>query len=131
MKNLVNSPDLGLLLFRLFIGLTMALAHGIGKVPPPAQLVDGVTGMGFPFPLFFAWAAALSELIGGFLIAAGLFTRLSALALGGTMAVAAFVAHANDPFSSKEMALLYLSACVLLFFQGAGKHSLDRIVLKK
>jgi len=109
----------------------MALAHGIGKVPPPAQLIEGVTGMGFPIPLVFAWAAALSELIGGFLIAAGLLTRQSALALGVTMAVAAFVAHANDPFSSKEMALLYLSACVLLFFQGAGKYSLDRIVFKK
>lgn len=131
MNKLINSPDFGLLIFRLFVGLTMALAHGLGKVPPPQMLVDGVAGMGFPLPVAFAWGAALSELIGGLLIAVGLFTRPAAFALGMTMAVAAFVAHAADPFEKKEMALLYLVACLLLFFQGAGRFSLDRIFRKK
>lgn len=131
MNKLINSPDLGLLIFRLFVGLTMALAHGLGKVPPPQMLVDGVAGMGFPLPVAFSWGAALSELIGGLLIAVGLFTRPAAFALGMTMVVAAFVAHAADPFERKEMALLYLVACVLLVFQGAGRFSLDRIFRKK
>lgn len=131
MNKLINSPDLGLLIFRLFIGLAMAFAHGMGKVPPPDMLVDGVAAMGFPLPVVFAWAAALSELIGGLLLAAGLFTRPAALSLGFTMAIAAFMAHAADPFDKKEMSLLYLAACVLLFFQGAGRFSLDRIIRKK
>lgn len=131
MNKLIHNPDLGILLFRLFIGLAMAFAHGLGKMPPPDRLVEGVTAMGFPMPIVFAWCAALSEFIGGILIATGLFTRLSALALGFTMAVAAFVAHAADPFNNKEMALLYLFSCVLLIFTGAGKYSLDKIIRKK
>lgn len=131
MNKLINNPDLGLLIFRVFIGLSMAIAHGLGKVPPPDMLIDGVAGMGFPLPVVFAWGAALSELIGGLLIAVGLFTRPAALSLGFTMAIAAFVAHSADPFDKKEMALLYLVACVLLFFQGAGRFSLDRIFRKK
>lgn len=127
-KNFFNQPDLGLLLFRVFIGASMAFAHGLGKIPPPEQLIQGVTGMGFPMPVVFAWAAALSEFAGGILIALGLLTRPAALFLGFTMAVAAFVVHAADPFQVKEMALLFLAACVLLLFTGAGKYSVDRLI---
>lgn len=129
-KKCLNNHDLGSLLFRLFIGLTMALAHGLGKIPPPQQMIDGVTAMGFPLPLAFAWAAGLSEFIGGLLIAAGLFTRYAAFFLGVTMSVAVFLVHAADPFSIKEMGSLYLAACVILIFQGAGKYSLDRLIRK-
>lgn len=131
MRALIYRPDFGLLVFRLFIGLTMALAHGWGKIPPPHMLVDGLTSMGFPLPLVFAWCAALSEFVGGLLIAAGLWTRLASASLAITMAVAAFVAHGADPFEKKEMALLYLFSSVLLVFQGAGALSLDRIFRKK
>ncbi len=130
MSRWLNHPDIGNFLFRAFIGLSMALAHGIGKIPPPSQLVDGLAGMGFPLPVVFAWLAGGSEFLGGLLIAVGLFTRPAALFLGVTMAVAAFVAHASDPFAQKEMALLYFFACVLLLLQGGGKFSLDRIFRK-
>ena len=125
MKSIVNSPDLGLLLFRLFVGLTMAFAHGVGKLPPSEQMLAGVAGIGFPAPIVFAWAAALSEFLGGLFIAGGLFTRYSSLFLGFTMAVAGFVVHGADPFQKKELALIYLASCVLLFFTGPGRFSLD------
>jgi putative oxidoreductase len=128
LKAMLNQPDLGLLLFRVFVGAAMAFAHGLGKLPPSEQLIQGVQGMGFPLPVVFAWAAALSEFLGGVLIVLGLFTRHSAAFLGFTMAVAAFVVHGADPFNVKEMALLYLAACVLLLFSGAGKYSLDRLI---
>lgn len=131
LKECSHNPDLGLLVFRLFVGLAMALAHGLAKTPPPDRMIEGLTGMGFPMPLFFAWCAALAELVGGLFIAAGLLTRLSALALGFTMAIAGFVAHANDPFQSKELAFMYLASCVLLIFTGAGKYSLDKIICRK
>jgi putative oxidoreductase len=131
LKSFVNQPDFGLLLFRFFVGATMAFSHGLGKVPPSEQLIQGVTGIGFPLPVVFAWAAALSEFVGGLLIAAGLFTRLSAVFLGFTMGVAAFVVHGADPFNVKEMALLYFASAVLLFFTGAGQYSADRLLRKK
>ena len=127
-KRIFNQPDLGLLLFRFFIGAAMAFGHGLGKLPPSEQLIQGVQGMGFPMPELFAWAASLSEFLGGVLIVLGLFTRYSSLFLGFTMAVAAFVVHSADPFKVKEMALLYLAACVLLILSGAGKYSLDRLI---
>lgn len=131
MKKFIHNSDLGLLLFRLFVGLTMAIAHGYGKLPPSEQLIQGVAGMGFPMPVVFAWAAALAEFLGGIAIAIGLFTRFSALSLGFTMAMAAFIVHAQDAFQVKELAFFYLASCVLLIFTGAGKYSVDKILCKK
>lgn len=128
---MMNRPDLGLLIFRLFVGLTMALSHGLGKLPPPQMMIDGIGTMGFPIPVVFAWCAALSEFLGGLFIAAGLYTRLAAASLAFTMFVAGFIAHAADPFDKKEMALLYLACSLLLVFQGAGAFSLDRVFRKK
>lgn len=131
MKKILNQPDLGLLIFRVFIGLSMALAHGLGKIPPSEQLIEGVGAMGFPLPVVFAWSASLAELVGGLLIALGLFTRPAALFLGFTMAVAAFGAHGADPFQKQELSLLYLASCALFIFSGAGSLSLDKILRKK
>lgn len=130
MKKLIHNPDLGLLLFRLFVGLTLALAHGIGKMPPSEKLITGVEALGFPMPIIFAWCAALAEVLGGILIASGLFTRPAALFAGFTMLVAAFGVHGADAFTKRELALLYLVSCILLVFQGAGRFSLDRILRK-
>jgi putative oxidoreductase len=131
MNRLVQNPDLGLFLFRVFVGLAMAFAHGLGKVPPSDQLTQGLAGMGFPLPVVFAWAAALAEFAGGLFIALGLFTRHAAFFLAVTMSVAAFIAHAADPFQKKEMALLYLFASIMLIFTGPGRLSLDSIIRKK
>lgn len=123
--------DAGLLAFRLYIGLSMAFAHGLGKIPPSGQFLGGVSAMGFPAPELFAWLAALSEFLGGLFIALGLATRFSSLALGSTMVVAGFIAHAADPFGVKERAFLFLFSCVLLFCVGAGRFSVDRLISKK
>ena len=109
----------------------MAFSHGLGKLPPSDQLIQGVSGIGFPLPVAFAWAAALSEFVGGLLIAAGLFTRLATLFLALTMGVAAFIVHSADPFNVKEMALLYFASAILLFFTGAGQYSADRLLRHK
>ena len=131
MKKIMNQPDLGLLIFRVFLGLAMALAHGLGKLPPSEKLIEGVTAMGFPLPLVFAWAASLTEFLGGILIAVGLFTRHCSFLMAITMAVAGFIVHGSDPFGSKELALFYLAGSVLLMFTGAGAFSLDKLIRKK
>lgn len=131
MRRLVHNPDLGLLIFRLYVGFSMALAFGMAKLPPPEQMITGVEALGFPMPYFFAWCAALSEFLGGILIAVGLYTRYAALFLGFTMSVAAFMAHANDPFNVKALPLMFLVSCILLIFTGAGRFSLDSIVRKR
>lgn len=130
-KNFVRNPDLGLLIFRLFVGLAMAFAHGLGKLPPPDKLVEGLTAMGLPMPGITSWLVALAEFGGGLFIALGICTRLSSAVLGFTMFVAGFVVHAADPFQVKELAFFYLASCVLLIFTGAGKYSVDSKCCKK
>ena len=120
------TADLGLLLLRVFAGLSLALAHGLGKIPPSERFIGGVAEMGFPLPIVFGWAAALSEFVGGILVALGLFTRPAAFFIAVTMAVAAFIRQAGNPFSELELALLYGIVAVTLLLVGAGRYSVDR-----
>jgi putative oxidoreductase len=123
--------EFGLFLSRLFIGLSMAFAHGLGKIQNPSQIIDGVTSMGFPMPEVFGWAAIISEFLGAILLAIGLATRPAALMLIVTMSVAAFKVHAADPFDVKEKALLYLAMFVIYLFLGGGRWSVDALIMKR
>lgn len=122
--------DAGVLVLRLIFGLSMAFGHGLGKMPPSEKWIESVGTMGFPLPFVFAWAASLSEFLGGLLIAVGLFTRPSAAMWVLTMGTAAFLRHADDPFSSKEKALLYFAVGVCLLFTGAGRYSISKLLFK-
>jgi putative oxidoreductase len=117
--------NVGLTILRVFTGLSMAFAHGLGKVPPSERFVEGTANMGFPLPEFFAWAAGLSEFGGGLFFALGLFTRPSAFLLCCTMFVAGFIRHAADPFGGKEKALLFLAISLAFLLIGAGKYGVD------
>jgi len=119
--------DTGLLWLRLLAGSGIAY-HGYGKVfgGHVERLTEGVAAMGFPMPAFFALAAALSEFAGGLLLIAGLGTRYAAGFIFVTMSVAAFMAHAADPFQKKELALAYWTIAGALVMTGGGRWSLDR-----
>ncbi len=124
--------DIGLAILRVGAGALMAYAHGLSKVYSdgsmgvPEKLISGVRAMGFPAPTAFAWMAALTEFLGGILLALGLMTRPVAMALTFNMAVAAFVAHGKDPLSVKEMALVYLLMYQVFIFTGGGRYSIDK-----
>ena len=125
-----NTTHYALLALRIFTGLSMAFAHGLGKIPPSEGFINNAGNMGFPFPVVFAWAAALSEFLGGIFLALGFLTRPSAIFLGLTMLTAAFLRHADDPFSGKEKALLYLVICIFLVLTGSGKFGIDNTFQK-
>lgn len=129
--NTSRATDLGLLVLRLGFGLALAFAHGLGKLPPSEGFVQATAGLGFPLPVLFAWAAALSEFLGGLLIAIGLATRPAAIFISITMTVAAFVQHGADPFAEKELALLYLVSALTLVLTGAGRFSLDHFLVRR
>ncbi len=117
--------DAGLLVLRLIAGLSLAFAHGTGKIPPTASFIAGVETLGFPAPVLFGWAAGITELVGGVCLAVGLLTRPASVLIAFTMAVAFFLRHADDPFATKEKALLYGGIALLFIFIGAGRFSLD------
>lgn len=109
----------------------MAFAHGTGKIPPNEQFVGFLEMLGLPMAIMFAWMAGLAEFVGGILIALGLLTRPAALSLIITMAVAAFLAHATDPFQKKEMSLLYFFIYLAILLMGPGKYSVDSKIIVK
>jgi|SRR5690606_15691075 putative oxidoreductase len=72
---------------------------------------------------------AVIEIVGGILIAIGLFTRPVAFILSGNMAVAYFMAHAPRSFfpvlNGGDAAILYCFVFLYLFVAGPGAWSVD------
>lgn len=120
----------GSTLLRIFAGVALAFAHGIGKLPPSEDLIDRTAELGFPVPFVFAWAAGLSEFLGGIFLALGLLTRLSSFFIAFTMLVALVGVHGADAFSKQELAFLYLFVALSFLLKGAGDWSLDSLLRK-
>lgn len=118
----------GLALLRIFIGVSLLLAHGSGKIPPSEQFIGGTANIGFPAPTFFAWAAALSESLGGAFLALGLFTRPAAFFICCVMLTALLGVHRADPYQKQELAFLYFFASAAFLLMGSGDWSLDRFL---
>lgn len=124
-----RGKDLALLILRVGFGLGM-IYHGYGKVAGGAEgTIAFATTAGFPLPVLFGWAGALSEFLGGIGLVLGLFARPSAFFVACTMTTAAFVRHAADPFGEKEKALAYLVVALAILVAGAGRYSIDRYFL--
>ena len=120
----------GLTLLRIFAGVSLLMSHGMGKIPPSEGFINGTANIGFPVPTFFAWAAALSESLGGAFLALGLFTRVSSFFIACVMATALLGVHRHDPFGKQELAFLYFFIAIAHLLMGAGDWSLDRFLRK-
>jgi putative oxidoreductase len=108
------------------------LTHGYPKL---MQLFSGepvsfasVLGLSATVSLVLA---VFAEFICSVFIIFGYYTRLAAIPLIVTMTVAAFHIHGDDPLSVKEKSLLFLLFYVMLLLTGAGKYSIDHMVLKR
>lgn len=115
----------------------LAIGHGWGKVQGYSEMVGN-----FPDPLGIGSQLSLAGVIGcefvaAMLVALGLLTRLGAAAVVFNMSIAAFWAHANDPFflggpgPAKEPALLYLAGFLPLIFTGPGAFSIDGMIWRR
>lgn len=120
--------SIGLLALRIIAGLSLALGHGINKVPPSDGFVTRVGGMGLPAPELFAWLAGFAEFGCGLLLALGLLTRPAALFIIGNMIVVVLLGHAGDPFGDREKGILFGAIALSFLFSGAGRYSLDALV---
>ncbi|MBX7198298.1 MAG: DoxX family protein [Rhodospirillaceae bacterium] len=115
-----------LALQRIIVGL-LFLEHGTSKLfgfpESPMPMPD-------PLPPMLL-ASAVLELVGGALLAVGLFTRITAFIVPGEMAVAYFMAHAPRGFfplvNMGEPAILYCFIFLYLAAAGGGAWSLDSL----
>ena len=114
-------------ILRIMTGL-LFLQHGLAKVfgfPP--------TPNPRPFDLWTLNPGLQGslELVGGLLIALGLFTRPVAFILAGDMAVAYFMRHAPQNFfplvNGGNLAVLYCFVFLYLWVAGGGVWSVDRL----
>lgn len=125
----IMTRDIGLLIFRLGVGGLMA-SHGWPKLMSFTERMDTFPdpiGLGSPTSLALA---TFAEFFCSIAVILGLWTRWAALPILTTMGVAAFIFHANDPWSAKELPVLFFISFLSLFFLGGGRFSLDRMFFK-
>src|SRR3546814_143583 len=110
---------------RIATGL-LFLEHGTAKLLgfPDVAMFDNIEIFSLAGGL-----AGLLELVGGFLMVIGLFTRPVAFILAGEMAFAYFLAHAPQGFfpllNQGELAVLYCFVFLYFAAAGAGPWSVD------
>ncbi len=118
-------PSLALLALRLWFGGVMFLAHGFGKLGRDPGAFPDLLGIGPTAN----WALCVAAEVGcSALLVFGIATRVVSLPLIITMLMAAFVAHGDDPFGKKELALCYCAGYVALLCAGGGRFSLDHLI---
>jgi putative oxidoreductase len=120
-----------LLVIRLLAGGFM-LTHGIPKL---MRLFSGdEIRFADPYGLgaFISFVLVIfAEFFCSIFTILGLGTRLAAVPIMITMLTAAFYAHADDPFGTKEKPLVFFIVFFTLFVFGSGRYSVDQLIFKK
>ena len=116
--------DNGIFLMRISVSLLM-LSHGISKALEYETLAHT-----FPDPLNVGTEVSLqlilfAEIGCSVLLFLGLLGRFASVTLFIAMMVATFVHHFADPWSSRELPLLYAVVYATLTFTGPGSPSFD------
>ena len=127
----MTAYDVGLLILRLVLGLTMA-AHGYNKFFGKGGLA-GTAGwfdsMGMKPGIFHARVAATTEMAAGLGLAVGLLTPIPAAGFVALMFVAAWTVHRHNGFfivkEGWEYNFILAASAVGLATTGAGRLSLD------
>ncbi len=122
--------SVGLLLLRVAAG-AMMMVHGWSKLTGWSEM-----SVDFPDPMGVGHATSLALAIFGELVCAalllpGVMTRLAAIPFSFTMIVAGFIVHGDDPWSRKELAMLYLATGIVIAIAGPGRLSVDALIAPK
>jgi putative oxidoreductase len=112
--------------FRAVTGFLFA-CHGAASL---FGVLGGAHGGGtVPTLQWPGWWAAVIQLVGGGLVAVGLFTRVAAVICSGSMAYAYFSVHQSNGLlpivNDGELSALYCWAFLLIAFLGPGALAVD------
>lgn len=120
-----NLQDLGLLALRVGTSALLFYGHGWPKLAKFSErLTTFADPLGVGSPISFG-LVLFAEVVCATLVAVGLATRFATVPLLIFFAVAFFIQHADDPFKSKELALVYAVPYLALLIAGPGRYSLD------
>lgn len=119
--------DLALLVLRVWVGFSLFLAHGMGKILHFSQLAPHFSDPLHIGPRLSLGLAAFAEGICPLLLILGLGTRWVALIIAIDVGVAFSMIHKFRLLGEHngELAALYLVAALTLLIAGGGRFSLD------
>jgi len=142
---LATNNNLSATVLRIALGVVI-LPHGLQK------LLGLFGGFGFAgtmnfftqnmgVPYVFALPAIIAESFGALGLIVGLFTRVAALGVGVTIAVAALMVHIPNGFfmnwfgnqagEGYEYHILVVGMALSVMLSGAGKYSFDSFISKR
>ncbi len=127
----VNLTQASLLLLRMVLG-TVMIHNGLDKLADIPSFAEAyVEAIGLPFPIFFAYCAAITEVVAAPLLAIGFLTRPAALGLFATMLVANYHHILIGGFSIPSIELSSIYAATFAFFTvyGGGKYAIDNLIV--
>ena len=118
--------------------LTLAgvfIPSGWGKLHSLAKVASYFEELDIPAPHFNAFLVASTEFLGGILILVGFATRVASLPLAFTMLIAILTAKRTEIHGFTSLAAFdefaYLTMFVWLAVAGAGRASLDHLLVRK
>ena len=130
-----NTQSLFLLIVRLYWGSQIA-QNGWGKLHNLDNVTQFFVSLGLPAPGPTAFFVASFEMVGGILLALGLFSRIAALGIAVDMIVAyvtadreallAFFSNPGKFYVADPYTFLFAGLLILIF--GPGKIALDGFV---
>lgn len=132
----MTAKDLGLVPARLSLGATM-LVHGLPKVRAGGNAQAGAffEQLGLRPGARWAWLAGAAEVAAGVSLVLGIGTRLGALAVLGTQAVAVSKVHWSKGFDNMaggwEFNALIMATALGILLAGPGTVSLHEAVERR
>jgi putative oxidoreductase len=123
---------IGVLILRMTIGIIF-VAHGLQRVfglfdgpgiSGTARMLDGI---GFAYPVFWAWAFAATEAIGGIFLTLGILPRTTSAVFAGMTLLGIMKIYGPKGFfytqNGIEYPLVVLMVCLFFVMAGGGKFS--------
>lgn len=125
-----KGQDIGKFILRVSLG-GLFFMHGIGKIQNGIGGIENLL-IAKNLPSYLAYGVYIGEIVAPILMIIGLRTKLAALLVAFTMAVAIWLAHFSDIYKlgdsgvwAIELQALYFFGAISIFFLGGGKHGVS------